>query len=92
MKRAKVSAEDFFTERVMIQIEARHIRRNRLVTRAHFLKPGTVVTTQGFAHRKPDQAGTIALLDIPLRTQLVKLQLSYAREPAAKTLAVLKGA
>ena len=75
MKRAKVSAENLFAERVVIQIEAGHIRRDRLVTRAHFLKPVTVVTTQRFAHRKPDQSGTIALIDIPLLAQLVELQL-----------------
>src|SRR5258707_8727518 len=92
MKRAKVSAEDLFAERIVIQVEAGHIRRDRLVTRAHLLKPGAVVAAQRFAHRKADQAGAISLIDIPLLAQLVKLMLGYAGEPAAKTFAVLKRA
>src|SRR5713101_5984027 len=92
MKRSKVSAENLFAERVVVQIETGNIRRDRLVTLAHLLKPGTVVTAQRFAHRKTDPAGTIALIDIPLIAQLIKLHLGNRRKPAAKTLAVLKGA
>src|SRR5712692_4147402 len=92
MKRSKVGAKNLFAERIVIQIEAGDVGRDRLVTLAHLLKPGTVVTTQRFAHRKTDQPGTIALIDIPLIAQLIELHLGYAREPAAKTLAILKRA
>src|SRR5256885_1348813 len=92
MKRSEVSAKDLFAERVMVQIEAGHIRCDRFVIRAHLLKPGAAVAAPRFAPCKTPQAGAIALIDIPLLAQLVKLQLGYAGEPAAKTFAVLKRA
>jgi hypothetical protein len=92
MKRAKVSPKNFFSQRVVIQIEFADIGSDRLVTRSHLLKPGAVMTPQGFTHGKPRQARAITLFGIPLVAQLVKLELGDGGEPATKAVTILVGA
>src|SRR5436853_7662767 len=90
MKRSEISAKDFFSGRIGIEIEAGHIRRYSFVARAHLLKPEAIVTPQRFANCEAGQSGAIALLDLPLIAQLIELHLTDCREPPTNIDALLK--
>jgi len=90
MKRSEISAKDFFSERIVIEIEAGNIRRYSFVAWAHLLKPEAIVTPQRFPNCEAGQSGTIALLDLPLIAQLIELHLSDCREPPTKVVTILK--
>src|SRR5438132_13864747 len=90
MKRSEISAKDFFSERIVIEIEAGHIRRYSFVARAHLLKPRAIVTAQRFTNCEAGESGAIALLDLPLIAQLIELHLSDCREPATEVVPILK--
>src|SRR6202008_1509624 len=81
-----------FAERVVVQVETLNIRRHSLVSRPHLLKPDTIVMPQCFAHCEARQSGTIALFHIPLIAELIELRFGNRRKPAAKAVAILKGA
>src|SRR5947207_9996567 len=48
MESSKISAKDFFAERVVVEIEFTHIGRHGFIAGAHLLKPDPVMTTQRF--------------------------------------------
>src|SRR5260370_35174727 len=92
MKRSEISAKDFFSQRIVIEVEAGDIRRHSFVARAHLLKPKAIVTPQRFTNCEAHQSRPVALLDLPLIAQLIELHLRDCREPATEVVAIPKRA
>ena len=54
------------------------------------MQPWPIVMAQRFAHREANQPGTVALVSIPLITQLVELHFGDRRKPASKVFSIFK--